>query len=216
MALAVLALIAVLAVGFAFAAVALLWTGKGGGGRMKVPMPFTDKTFNVSGPAVGGALCIVAVLWLVYFAVDLVRDSGSNLPAQEVQDPAPASSGGWLSISPVMAQVTETTPPPPTVPEGWVYLGRHGDAKNWAFDLKDEESLEAGHHVYATKSMLIRADHYNDLSGTVVGKILRVAEPPVIGTIYRGTCALLADHEEVGFSALWVKIQSCEEEHSRD
>ena len=188
---------------------------------MTVPIPLTGKTLSISGPAVGGALCIAAVLWLVYIAVDLVRDSGSNLPAQEVQDPAPAPAPTvWLSIAPVMAQVPETAPPlPPAVPEGWVYLGRQGDVKNWAFDLKDEESLAAGHHMHATRSMLIRADHYSDLSGTVVGKILRVAEPPVIGTIHRGTCALLTGHEEVGFNALWVKIQGCEaqgEGHSRD
>ena len=248
MAIAVLVLIALLATVFAFAAVGLLWTGKGGGGQMTIPIPLTSKTLSISGPAVGGALCIVAVLWLVYIAVDLVRDSGSGPPAlQEVRptaDPQHEDSS-WLLSHTVLAQESDghdaeqsaqqgsagnnnVEPEPNEEPEpvpgplfhlpswsgapvtGWVYLGRKGDPKNWAFDLENEEALEVGHYMRATKAMLVRADHYSDLSGTLVGRIFRVSEPPVVGTIDRGACAVLADHERVGFGALWVEIQRVE------
>ena len=200
----VFAVLVVFAAFFAVCAVALFWTNRGGGGIVTVPVPFTERSIDIRGPIAAGALCVLAALFLIRMGVDLYTGSGSRPQDQEVQQDAnPSDDSRWspfgVRLLAAGGQNSE---------EGWVYLGRTSEPPSeWTFDVREDDRPLVGDRVRANKSMLLRRDHYSDLSGTIVGQFLGIDEPPVIGTIPRGSCAQVTDEVDVGFGALWLKIR---------
>ena len=214
--------LALLGAAFGFA---MLWLGRGGGGSMTIPIPIVGSQVKIVGSVTGGAICLAFSLAVIATAVDLVRIPGSTLQYQELQGTQAAPSNSWLPIVALLAQGPQASPDgpdtwvPSEIDSGWVYLGRERTGSTeWTFESVESPATDQwrpaiGDQIRANRSMLIRSDHYSALSGTILGKFLRVDEPPAIAVIPRGSCAGVLNQEQVGVSAIWLEIQyeSCDD-----
>jgi hypothetical protein len=142
----------------------------------------------------GFVICLVG-LSLIYIVFNVVMKGG--VPEQY-------RTGLWISS--VHAQ---TSTRKPVAPPGWVYFGPEGSPKLWNFtfvrgDYSDLHEQKPGVVLKALRDVNIRGHHFGSFTGTVLGFLS--PEPPVLGTIPKGKCAVPEEFVSVGFSKIWVKV----------
>lgn len=127
-----------------------------------------------------GIGCLVVGVILVGLGWDLIRDR------------PPESATVFMPVA--VAQGNATS--------GWVYLGRSIRRGDWAFgEIVDHDGT-----LQAKRRVNIREEHYENLTGTLLGYALGVETPSRIGEVARGDCVCVRDRVEVGVFHIWLKI----------
>ena len=143
-------------------------------------------------------LCIIGAL-LLFLTFNLYKNAGS-----------PKTMGALPTINQAYAQ--EPTRAQSAEP-GWVYFGYEKDPKLWNFEIlngsfKDLFPMKKGIILKSTKDMNIREKHFGHFTGTILNFL--TPAPKVIDQLPAGSCVLITNTESVGFSKIWVEIESCQ------
>ena len=183
----VLFMIATLALGAACIVTGLILLLRKGGAQVDVVG--SVNTGDAGGHSAGGRYrgpvgfgCVIAGIVLVLIGYHLVVRSG--VPRASVFMPVVLAEGNATS--------------------GWVYLGRSINRDDWAFGEIADGVMQARRRVN------IREDHYESLTGTIFGAIAGITPPTQVGVVERSQCVHVEDREEVGFFAVWLKIDVVE------
>ncbi len=140
-----------------------------------------------------GMLCIALGALLLILAE--FRAGGS-----EDELPPPVSRLG-LSVT-LLAQERA-----PAADEGWTFL----DPSIYQTLVADESrNVEI---MQARRDVPLRADHFDALTGTLLGSVLGYRRPDVVATVEKGECIRVVERETVGViwaDKVWLRAQKIE------
>lgn len=87
----------------------------------------------------------------------------------------------------------------------WTYLGpaSNVDAWNYRTIMAEPDGLEI---MQATRPMFLREDHYERLTGTLLGRFLGYRRPDPTGHVEMGECVRVLDREVVGRDRVWLNV----------
>ena len=93
------------------------------------------------------------------------------------------------------------------VEQQWVYLGPGFNSGMWNFENVDSsKQIAVKSIVKARVPVHIRSDHFGNFTNTWLSS-LGSPEPPVIGTIDPGGCAIVLEFASVGFNRVWMRVK---------
>ena len=154
---------------------------------LKLKLPFTSLKF--SGVGAAGIFCIAIGVGCLLIARDIVVNGG-----QETQGRAA------LALVTAAAAQLGTLQTLEDQNQGWVYAPEGSFIGN---DIGNDIKK-------AQRPAPLRADHFDDLTGTFVGKLLGYDEPDVVDQIESGDCVKVNGQTVVGFGKIWMKVEKTE------
>lgn len=142
--------------------------------------PFTS--FEFSGVGAGGIACIligVGCLYLAWNAADRGGEDGQD-----------TSSLSLVTVAVAQQNPSKTVK---SRTEGWVYAPEGSFIGD---DIKE-----------AQRRAPLRDNHFDDLTGTILGKLLGYGKPDVVGQIKPGDCVRVGESTVVGFGKTWMHVK---------
>ena len=140
-----------------------------------------------------GMLCIALGALLLILAEFRAGGSEDDLP--------PPVSRLGLSVT-LLAQERA-----PAADEGWTFL----DPSIYQTLVADESrNVEI---MQARRDVPLRADHFDALTGTLLGSVLGYRRPDVVATVEKGECIRVVERETVGViwaDKVWLRAQKIE------
>lgn len=153
-------------------------------GAMKVGVQ--DASIEYNGVGLNCALCLFLGAAFLYLVFDAVVYGGRGI---EKEGPTLLESAVATAAGAEEAHQQNTLPPRT---EGWVYA--------------PEGSFTGDEIKKANVDALLRDDHFDDFTGTWLGKLFGYNEPNVVGEIQRDQCVEKMDNAIVGFGRSWMKV----------
>ena len=159
---------------------------------MKIRIPFVS--FEFSGEGASGIVCIGLGVILLWFAGDLAIRGGQDgqglsalalVPKAVAEENKSNKQKGWQK----------------DWQKGWVY------APEGSFTRPHGSSISDKIMQAQRPSLPLRENHFDDFTGTLVGKLLGYAEPDEVGQVTHGNCVKVEEDRTVGFGKVWMKVE---------
>jgi len=141
-------------------------------------------------------LCIIGAL-LLFLTFNLYKNSGSP---------------GQMGALPFLQQAyAQTSPKSQLSKPGWAYFGYEKNPESWNFEILNgtfEDLLSRKNKIVlkSKKEMNIREKHFGNFTGTILNFL--TPAPKVIEQLPVGSCVRVTDMKSIGFSKIWIKIES--------
>ena len=171
-------------------------------------------TFKIAGigkietnvPALG---CIVIGALLIFISLDFYR--GTSNVSSHVDTRKEAFLDGMVLKAHAETQLSNSTPTEGQKKpvSGWVHLGDVNDVNEWNFKLETNDP-NFGFVVRAVRDTELWKNSFEDLTGTITGRILGVEKPEHIGTIVKDSCVRLPGENymrTIAISELWLQVE---------
>jgi len=142
--------------------------------------------------------CVIGII-LLFLASNVVQNGGA---------PASSAQATGLLISVAHAQPIQ---PAGNANRGWVYFGQEDQPEKWNFEIlrggyAELSKSKSGVLIKSRRAVDIRKDRFGNLTGSLIGQIV-APEPPVIGTMKTGSCAIPRRFVKVGFGKIWIEME---------
>ena len=158
---------------------------------------------------VPGLACIGIGALLILASLDFYQ--GTSNVSSNVGTRKEAFLDGMVSNAHAETQLSHSAPTAgqkqPVL--GWVYLGDVTEFNKWNFKL-ETNAPNSGIVVRAVRDTDLWKNSFEDLTGTITGRILGFKKPEHIGTIVKDSCVRLpGDHymRTIAISELWLQVE---------
>lgn len=172
--------------------------------RYSLHLPFG---IRYEGPSHWVVVLLVGLV-MVIVAVS-VNKGGTDAPPAQSNTHSPADNGFWMrsayaAENALSACIDET---------GWVYTGTGKYSERWWFQLTEGRFPETEGVVteplvlQAEDQRYLRTDHFDSFTGTFLGRLFGIEEPPALCILQPGQQVHVQEWLTVGRARVWVRGQ---------